>query len=176
MTNDSQSRWIPFPYLGLLPIFIEVLKKVLLKPYNHYCKKSSGKGSPQQANIGQQDVLKTSLWTSPWDPIWPSRERLDLTSWVRPGMTCREHPNLMLEDIPGRLIRDVPTSFSGRPLEDLQSTSQGRCCVISILFQIFFLLFFRNLFDWPNLSKSNSVFKAYLELSRTFKMGLSLQS
>ena len=43
-------------------------------------------------------------------------------------------------DVPGRLIRDVPRKFSGRPLEDLEST---QTCMPKF--------FFLNLFDWPNL-------------------------
>ena len=45
----------------------------------------------QQANIGPQDVPKTSPSniprTSPEDPIWPSRGHPDLTSWRRPNLT-----------------------------------------------------------------------------------------
>ena len=36
----------------------------------------------------------------------------------------------------------------------------------------FFLLFFQNLFNWQNLSKSNSILKVYLEHSQTSKMEL----
>ena len=36
----------------------------------------------------------------------------------------------------------------------------------------FLLLFFHNLFDWPNLSKGNSILKVYLEPSRTSKIEL----
>ena len=49
---------------------------------------------------------------------------------------------------------------------------RGRCLVICWMSLNFFLLFFWNLFDWPNLSKSNSILKMYLEPSRTSKMEL----
>ena len=86
------------------------------------------------------------------------RERPDLTGDVpiwRPGEVSR------------RLIRVVSRTFSGRPLHDLENTSQRRCEVICCMSLNFFLLFFRNLFDWPSLSKSNSILKVYLEPSRT---------
>ena len=89
-------------------------------------------------------------------PIWCSR---GVPKW-RPGNVLIWHP------------RDVQRTFSGRPLEDFQNTSLGRCAVTYWMSLNFFLLFFRNLFDWPNLYKSNSVLKVYLEPSRTSKMEL----
>ena len=89
-------------------------------------------------------------------PIWCSR---GVPKW-RPGNFLIWHP------------RDVQRTFSGRPLEDFQNTSLGRCAVTYWMSLNFFLLFFRNLFDWPNLYKSNSVLKVYLEPSRTSKMEL----
>ena len=88
----------------------------------------------QPANIGPQDVPKTSPYnvprTSPKDPIWPSGDvpiwRLgDVPIWC-PGDVLKWRPGDVLiwrsRDIPGRLIRDVPKTFSGRRLEDLEST------------------------------------------------------
>ena len=79
-------------------------------------------------------------------------------------------------DVPGRLNRDVPRTLSGRPLKDLQNTSLEQCGVICCMSLNFFLLFFRNLFDWPNQPKSNSIIKVYLEPTRTSKMELFLQN
>ena len=49
----------------------------------------------------------------------------DVLIW-RPRDVPICHPGDVLiwhsRDVPGRLIRDVPRTFSGRPLEDLQST------------------------------------------------------
>ena len=60
--------------------------------------------------------------TSPKYPIWPSSGRHDLTSWD----VLNWHPgNIRMwrsQDVPGRLIREVPWKFSGCPQKDLQST------------------------------------------------------
>ena len=79
-------------------------------------------------------VLKTSPSnvpkTSLKDPIWPSQVCPDLTPWGHPNLTSsdilKRRPEDVLvwhsSDVPGRLIRDVTRTFSGRPLEDLQIT------------------------------------------------------
>ena len=109
--------------------------------------------SGQPANIGPQDVLRASSSNvprmSPKDPIWLSRGRPDLTSqgrpnlrsWGRPEMTSRGHLNLTFKGrwfgiSPGRLIRDLPSSFSGRPLEELQ-------CIQTWMSKVFFNFSFR---------------------------------
>ena len=143
----------------------------------------------QPANIGPQDVPRTFPSNvprpSPKDPIWPSRGRTELTSQGRLKMTSWGRPNLTSK---GRL-RKVD---SGR-LEDVLRTPPRRSwkhvgtmwvhvrdlgtmwfiCWMSLNFS---LLFFRNLFDWPNLSESNKILKVYLETSWTSKMELLLQS
>ena len=87
------------------------------------------------ANIGPQDVPSTSPSniprTSPKDPIWPSRGRPDLTPenvpiWC-PGDVLKWRAGDVLICRSGywtsrRLIRDIPRTFSGCPLEDFQST------------------------------------------------------
>ena len=97
----------------------------------------------------------------------------------RPGDVLKWCPGDILiwrsRNVPGRLIRDVARMFSRLPLEDLQNTSWQRCGVISSKSQIFYLLFFQNLFDWTNLSKSNSTLKVYWEPSRNSKMDHFLQ-
>ena len=99
----------------------------------------------------------------------------DLLIW-RPGDVSKWCPWDALiwrsRDVPGRLIRDVPRTFSGRPLDDLGNMSYGRCGFISWMSLNLFLLFLRNLFDWPNLSQSNSILKVHLEPSRTSKIEL----
>ena len=135
----------------------------------------------QPANIGPQNVPRSSPSSipraSPKDPIWPSQGDPNLTSggrliW-RPGDVLKWHPVDVLiwrwSDVPGRLIREVPRTFSGCPLEDLQNTQTWRS-------QLFFELFFQNLFDWPNLSKSISTLKVYWEPSETSKMEHFLQN
>ena len=76
-------------------------------------------------------------------PIWRPRE---VSIW-RPGDVLKWRPGDVLiwlsRDVRGRLIREVPKTFSGRPLEDLESTQTWM--------SNFFKLFFQNLFDWPNL-------------------------
>ena len=96
------------------------------------------------------------LFVHPGDaPIW---RRGVVWKW-RPGddLIWRSR------DVPGRLIRDVPRTFSGRPVEDLRST-QTR------MSQNLFELFFQNLFDWPNLLKSISTLKMYWDTGQTCKM------
>ena len=63
------------------------------------------------------------LFERPGDiPIWRPG---DVPIW-RPEDVLKWRPDDVLiwrsKDVPGRLIRDVPRTFSGRPLEDLQST------------------------------------------------------
>ena len=98
----------------------------------------------QPANIGPQDVRKMSLSnvprTSPKDPIWPSRGR---PNW-RPRNVLKWRPGDVLiwrsRDVPGRLTRDVHRTFSGRHLEELESTQAWMS-----------KSFFQNLFDWTNV-------------------------
>ena len=67
----------------------------------------------------------------------------DVLIW-RPGDGLKWRPGDFLirlsMDVPGRLIRDVSRTFSGRVLEDLESTRTWTS-----------KLFFQNLFVWPNL-------------------------
>ena len=74
--------------------------------------------SAKPENIVSQHVSRTSLSkvnkTPPKDPIWPSSERPSSTSWRCPEMKSRRSANLVLKDIPGRLIQDV---LSGCPPE-----------------------------------------------------------
>ena len=122
----------------------------------------------QQANIGPQDVPRTSHSnvprTYPKDPIWPSRGRNDLMSqsdvlkW-RPGdiLIWRSR------DVPGRLIRDVPRTFTGRPLEDLESTQTWM--------SNFFLTFLSDLIRLTE-SKSISTLKEYWEPSKLLRWSI----
>ena len=71
------------------------------------------------------------LFDHPGDlPIWRSEE---VSIW-RPGDILKWRPGDVLiwrsRGVPGRLIWGVPRTFSGRPLEDLQSTSYRRSGVI----------------------------------------------
>ena len=88
----------------------------------------------QPANIGPQDVPRTSPInvprTSPKDPICPPRGHPvwrpgDFPIW-HPGDVLKWRPGDVLiwrpRDVPGSLIRDIPRTFSGRPLEYLEST------------------------------------------------------
>ena len=133
------------------------------------------------ANIGPQDVPSTSPSnvprTSPKDPIWPSRGRPDLTPENVPIWCPGDVLKWRAGDVPicrsgywtsGRLIRDIPRTFSGCPLEDFQSTQTW-------MSQNFFLFFFQNLFDWPNLSNTISTLKVYWKPSETSKMEHFLQ-
>ena len=99
--------------------------------------------------------------TSPKDPTWPSQGRPDPTSRERPDVTLLQHlettsmgrPNLTFKGSPWRVDSRHPVVWDHQ-LDVSKS----------------FPLFFRNLFDWPNLSKSNSTLKVYWKPSWTSKM------
>ena len=66
----------------------------------------------QPANIGPQDVPRTSRSnvprTSPKDPIWPSRGRLELTSWGRLEIMSWGCPNLTSRGRPWEIVSECP--------------------------------------------------------------------
>ena len=99
-------------------------------------------------------------------PIW---RPTDVSKW-RPGDVLIRRPR----DVSWRLIRDVSSAFLGRPLDELENTFLGQCGFICWMSLNFILLFFGNLLDWPNQSKSNSILTVYLEPTRTSKMKLFL--
>ena len=125
----------------------------------------------QPANIGPQDVLSTSpsnvSRVSSKDPIWPSWGRSNLSSWERLEMTSREHPSLTFTGCSNLTSKRCPWEVvSGCPKDVLRTSPRGpwkhvlgTMGVIFWMFLNFFLLFFRNLLDWPNLSKNNSILK-----------------
>ena len=100
----------------------------------------------------EQGVAKLDFWIR-LIAYLPSRHILvPRKSRGRPPPTSPGRPLKILFDRPGDVLkwcagdiliwhsRDVPRKFSGRPLEDLEST---QTCMSKI--------FFLNLFDWPNL-------------------------
>ena len=100
----------------------------------------------------EQGVAKLDFWIR-LIAYLPSRHILvPRKSRGRPPPTSPGRPLKILFDRPGDVLkwcagdiliwhsRDVPRKFSGRPLEDLEST---QTCISKI--------FFLNLFDWPNL-------------------------
>ena len=127
------------------------------------------KNISQPANIGSQNIWRmfpTNITrTSPRDLIWSNDPRSlipgpgDVPVWC-PGDVLQWRPWDVLiwrsRDVPGRLIRYIPRTFSGRPLENLQIAQTW-------MSQNFLLLFFQNLFDCSNLSKSISTLKVYWE-------------
>ena len=100
-----------------------------------------------------------------------SRGRPPPTSPGRPLKILFDRPGDVLiwrsRDVPGRLIRDVPRTFSGRPLEDLESTQTWM--------SNFFLTFLSELIRLTK-SKSISTLKVYWEPSKTSKMEHFLQN
>ena len=96
--------------------------------------------------------------------------RPDLMFWGRLEMTSRNVIIWRPMDVPGRVIRNVPRTFWWCPPDGLENMYQGWCRVICWMSLNFFLLFFWNLFNWLNLSKSNSILKLYLEPSQTTKI------
>ena len=133
----------------------------------------------QPANIGRQDVLRTSASddprTSTKDPIWRSQGRpqsnalgrFEMASEGRLNLTSKGRPWKVDLGRPQEILRTSPR----RPWKHILGTMS--ICWMSLNFS---LLFFRNLFDWPNLSKSNSILMVYLEPSPTSRMALFLQN
>ena len=97
--------------------------------------------------IGPQDIPRTSNSnvprTSSKDPIWPSREhpnltsqgRSNLASWGRSEMTSRERLNLTFMGRPWEVESGPSQMFSGRPLQDLEST---QTCMSKFFFNFSF--------------------------------------
>ena len=79
-------------------------------------------GPTQPANIGPQDVPRTSLSnlsrTFPKDPIWPSRQRPNLTSWGRPEMLSRGLLTLTFKGRPWEVD-------SGHPQDVVRTSPRG---------------------------------------------------
>ena len=86
----------------------------------------------QPAKFGPQDVPRTSpsnvtyrnYTTVPRTSQSDVPGTSNLTSWGRPEMTSRGRPNLMFKRHRkvGKLIRDVPRTFSGHLLKEIHST------------------------------------------------------
>ena len=111
-------------------------------------------------NTVPEDVPRTSPFNV------PRATRSGVLFW-RPGDVLKWHPGDALIwrsiDVPGRMIRDIPRTFSRCSLENIQSTQIW-------MSQNLFQLFFHNLFDWPNLSKNISTLKVYWEPSQISEM------
>ena len=128
----------------------------------------------QPTNIGPQDVPKTSpsniSRASPKDHIWPFRGRPNLIFCGRSEITSRGGPN--------RTFKGCPWKVNSRPPQDVHRTPTRVPAEHSNLDVHFFLfkLFFWNLFDWPNLSKSILTLKVYLESSKISKIERFLQN
>ena len=88
-----------------------------------------------------------------------------MTSKVRPTLTYKGRP----WEVDSGLPHDVLRMSSRRPWTRVWGMMWGHLLEVP---KSFFLLFFRNLFDLSNLSKSNSILKVYLEPSWTSKMEL----
>ena len=121
--------------------------------------------STQPENIGRQSIPRTSpstvSRTSPKDPIWPSRGLPKLTFWGRLEITSRGRPNLTSKGRPWEVhsgcLQDVLKTSLRWPSKHVLGTMWVH--LLDVL--KFFLLFFQNLFNWQNLSKSNSILKVY---------------
>ena len=117
-------------------------------------------------NTVPEDVLRTSPFNV------PRATRSGVLFW-RPGDVLKWHPGDALIwrsiDVPGRMIRDIPRTFSRCSLENIQSTQIW-------MSQNLFQLFFHNLFDWPNLSKNISTLKVYWEPSQISEMEYLLRN
>ena len=103
-------------------------------------------------------VLRTSPSnvprTSPKDPIWPSRWRLDLTSWGRSNVTSWGRANLTFK---GR-SQEVD---SGCPQDVLRTSPKGSPEYSSLDVPAFFVNFLSELIRLTNLSNSIWTHKVY---------------
>ena len=114
---------------GLKSSTVIVLKKQFyLLPSRQILVPRTSRGRPPPKSPGRS--LKI-VFDRPRDvPIW------------RPGNVLKRRPGIVRiwrsKDVPGRLIQDVPRTFSGRSLKDLQSTQTW-------MSQHFFLIFLSEL-------------------------------
>ena len=104
----------------------------------------------QPANIGSQDVLRTSPSnvprTSPKDPIWPSRGCPDLTSRVRPNLTSKGCPEMMFRGRPNPTFKGRPWEVnSGCPQDVLRTSRRGPSEYSNLDVPKFFLTFLSEL-------------------------------
>ena len=97
-----------------------------IKGWNRSCFPSFIKPIPSRQILVSRTSRGRPPPTSPGHPLKILFDRPgDVPSW-RPGDVLKWRPGDVLiwrsRDVPGRLIRDVTRTFSGRNLEDLQST------------------------------------------------------
>ena len=107
--NLSVIKYLTY-ILEMYPQFVLICLFCL--PSRNILVSSTFRGLPPPTSLGR--LLKilfhrprdVPIWSCGHVPIWRPR---DVLIWCS-------------RDTPGRLIRDVPRTFTGRPLEDLQST------------------------------------------------------
>ena len=118
---------------------------------------------------GPKDIPRTS----PKDPIWPSRGRRELTSRGGPEMTSLGHLKMTCRGRSDMTSKRRPWENDSERLQAFLRAFPRRPWkyVLGTMWE-HMLDFPKFLFYWPNLSKSNSLFKVYLEPSRTSKMDL----
>ena len=96
----------------------------------------------QPANIDPQDIPWTFSSnvprTSPKDAIWPSQERLNLTSWGCPEMMSRGRPNLTFKGRPSEVD-------SGHPQDVLRTAPRGSSEYSNLDIPAFFVTFLSEL-------------------------------
>ena len=113
---------------------------------------------PKKFNIYQDKNMLACVWSI--QPNW------QILSWGRLPPASQDLI-WRLRDVPRRLIGDVPRTFLGRPLEDLDNTQTWM--------SKFFFNFSLELI-WLTKSKSISTLKVYWEPSKTSKMEHFLQN
>ena len=93
-------------------------------------------GRPKDVELHRpQDVSKDPIWPSREHPNLTSRGRSNLVSWGRSEMTSRERLNLTFMGRPWEVESGPSQMFSGRPLQDLEST---QTCMSNFFFNFSF--------------------------------------
>ena len=99
--------------------FVNVSNSLVL-PSRQILVPRTSRGRPPPTSLGRPLKILSDcpgdvpIWRPEDVPIWRPREVL---KWLSEDVLIRR-----LRDVPGRRIWDVPRTFSGCPLEDLQST------------------------------------------------------
>ena len=92
--------------------------------------------------------------------LLPSRGHPELMSWGHANLKSQGHLESTFQGSP---LENVFTTSHGGPLWDVLAIIWAVCW---ICLNFFLLTYFQNLFDWPNLSKSNTITRDVLEYRR----------
>ena len=114
------------------------------------------------------DLCLLMIYFTPTSPGLPLKILFDHLGDVKiwcPGHIPIWHPRNILIWLPMNILWKT---FLGRPMEDILRTSQGRSGAVWWMSLNLILLFLSNLFDWSNVSKSNTIIRGVFKTQRNF--------